>query len=175
MAKLVAPRLVRHAPVCAHRCRTHRRLPLYSRLCGFHTSACISCRLGPQILARVPAFVETHPSLRHTADLFWGCRPVEQCRCHLLLDFLLGAVSGSLVGRLGARRVCRIGITIGGLVATRAGSWPLPGAEAGVSNRTKRCSHSMTSSARASSESGTVMPRALPVLRLIDSSKVVGC
>src|SRR5262249_32282105 len=35
--------------------------------------------------------------------------------------------------------------------------------------------HSMTSSARASSVSGTVRPSALAVLRLITSRKVVGC
>src|SRR5262249_18609642 len=46
--------------------------------------------------------------------------------------------------------------------------------------RTYKCnelppSHSITSSARASSDGGTVRPRALAVLRLITSSNLAGC
>src|SRR5258707_14107830 len=53
---------------------------------------------------------------------------------------------------------------------------PCPkGANNGLMHRSKEHRHSITSSARASSDGGTVRPSALAVFRLITSSNLVGC
>jgi hypothetical protein len=51
----------------------------------------------------------------------------------------------------------------------------LVGSQAAVSNRGKNHAYSITSSARASSEGGTVRPSALAVIRLMTRSNLVGC
>src|SRR6266404_9476523 len=48
-------------------------------------------------------------------------------------------------------------------------------AEDGAAGANLGCAHSMTSSARARIDGGTVSPRALAVLRLTTSSNLVGC
>jgi hypothetical protein len=48
-------------------------------------------------------------------------------------------------------------------------------AKSGLMHRSKKCPYSITSSARASSEGGTVRPRALAVVRLMTIANLVDC
>ena len=88
------------------------------------------------------------------------------------ISMMARSANAPLKGRIQKRKTNNLQIITSGLQRTAG---PYRCANRVLTHRSKQHGYSITSSARASSEGGTSRPSALAVLRLMDSSNLVGC